>query len=75
MKKIKDKHGYKGRDLFLKIFYHIRYKYYALQNMTKHLSLDFDLIIIGKDEMDRVELLDSLEVIYLNKDSRKVISW
>ena len=75
MKKIKDKHGYKGRDLFTKIFYHIRYKYYALQNMTKHLSLDFDLIIIGKDEKDRVELLDSLEVIYLNKGGRKVISW
>jgi len=40
--------------LFLiKIFYHIRYKYYQLQNFIKHFRL-------GKEE-DRLQLIDSID--------------
>ena len=42
------------RRIFIKIFYHIRYKYYQLQNFIKYFRL-------GKEEEDRLQLIDSID--------------
>ena len=42
------------RRIFIKIFYHIRYKYYQLQNFIKYFPL-------GKGEEDRLQLIDSID--------------
>ena len=41
------------KRIFIKIFYHIRYKYYQFKNLIKHFSL-------GKEEEDRLQLIDSI---------------
>ena len=41
------------KQLFIKIFYHIRYKYYQIQNLVKQFPL-------GKGEEDRLQLIDSI---------------
>ena len=42
------------KRIFIKIFYHIRYKYYQLKNSIKHFPL-------GKDEENRLKLIDSID--------------
>ena len=42
-----------AKQILIKIFYHIRYKYYQLQNFIKHSPL-------GKEE-DRLQLIDSID--------------
>ena len=42
------------KRIFIKIFYHIRYKYYQFKNLIKHFPL-------GKEEEDRLQLIDSIE--------------
>ena len=42
------------KRIFIKIFYHIRYKYYQLKNLMKHFPL-------GKDEESRLKLIDSID--------------
>ena len=51
------------KRIFIKIFYHIRYKYYQLQNFIKHFPL-------GKGEEDRLQLIDSMDKLR-NKDRIK----
>ena len=41
------------KRIFIKIFYHIRYKYYQFKNLIKHFPL-------GKGEEDRLQLIDSI---------------
>ena len=48
------------RQIFIKIFYHIRYKSYQLQNLIKHFPL-------GKEEEDRLQLIDSIEKLIKEK--------
>ena len=48
------------RRIFIKIFYHIRYKYYQLQNFIKHFPL-------GKEEEDRLQLIDSIDKLIKKK--------
>ena len=43
-----------AKQILIKIFYHIRYKYYQLQNFIKHFPL-------GKEEEDRLQLIDSID--------------
>ena len=42
-----------AKQILIKIFYHIRYKYYQLQNFIKYFRL-------GKEE-DRLQLIDSID--------------
>jgi len=42
------------KRIFIKIFYHIRYKYYQFQNFIKYFRL-------GKEEEDRLQLIDSID--------------
>ena len=42
------------KRIFIKIFYHIRYKYYQLKNLITYFSL-------GKDEENRLKLIDSID--------------
>jgi hypothetical protein len=42
------------KRIFIKIFYHTRYKYYQLKNSIKHFPL-------GKDEENRLKLIDSID--------------
>ena len=51
------------KRIFIKIFYHIRYKYYQFQNLIKHFPL-------GKGEEDRLQLIDSIDKLS-NKDRIK----
>ena len=53
----------KVKQIFIKIFYHIRYKYYQFQNLINHFPL-------GKGEVDRLELIDSIDKLR-NKDRIK----
>ena len=51
------------KRIFIKIFYHIRYKYYQFQNFIKHFRL-------GKEEEDRLQLIDSIDKL-MNKERIK----
>ena len=51
------------KRIFIKIFFHIRYKYYQFQNLINHFPL-------GKGEVDRLELIDSIDKLR-NKDRIK----
>jgi len=42
------------KRIFIKTFYHMRYKYYQLKNLTKYFPL-------GKDEENRLKLIDSID--------------
>ena len=48
------------KRIFIKIFYHIRYKYYQLQNFIKYFRL-------GKEEEDRLQLIDSIDKLIKEK--------
>ena len=52
------------RRIFIKIFYHIRYKYYQLQNFIKYFRL-------GKEEEDRLQLIDSIDKLIKSDCDRK----
>ena len=42
------------KRIFIKIFYHIRYKYYQFQNLIKHFPF-------SKGEENRLQLIDSID--------------
>ena len=42
------------KRIFIKIFYHIRYKCYPFNNLIKHFPP-------GKEEEDRLQLIDSID--------------
>ena len=42
------------KRIFIKLFYHIRYKYYQLKNLIKYFPL-------GKGEEDRLKLIDNID--------------
>jgi len=49
------------KRIFIKIFYHIRYKHYQLKNLIKHFPL-------GKEEEeDRLQLIDSIDKLIKEK--------
>ena len=52
------------KRIFIKIFYHIRYKYYQFQNLIKHFPL-------GKEEEDRLQLIDSIDKLIKSDWDRK----
>ena len=52
-----------AKQILIKIFYHIRYKYYQLQNFIKHFRL-------GKEE-DRLQLIDSIDKLIKSDWDRK----
>ena len=53
-----------AKQILIKIFYHIRYKYYQLQNFIKHFPL-------GKEEEDRLQLIDSIDKLIKSDWDRK----
>ena len=53
----------KVKRIFIKIFYHIRYKYYQFKNLIKYFPL-------GKDEENRLKLIDSIDKL-ANKNKVK----
>ena len=52
------------KRIFIKIFYHIRYKYYQFKNLIKHFPL-------GKEEEDRLQLIDSIDKLIKSDWDRK----
>jgi len=52
------------KRIFIKIFYHIRYKYYQLKNLIKYFPL-------GKGEEDRLKLIDSIDKLIKSDWDRK----
>ena len=54
----------KVKRIFIKIFYHIRYKYYQFQNLIKHFPH-------GKDEESRLKLIDSIDKLANKKKIKR----
>ena len=52
------------KRFFVKIFYHIRYKYYQFKNLIKYFPL-------GKGEEDRLQLIDSIDKLIKSDWDRK----
>jgi len=52
------------KRIFIKIFYHIRYKYYQFKKLIKHFPL-------GKEEEDRLQLIDSIDKLIKSDWDRK----
>jgi len=52
------------KRIFIKIFYHMRYKHYQLKNLIKHFPL-------GKEEEDRLQLIDSIDKLIKSDWDRK----
>lgn len=52
------------KRIFIKIFYHIRYKYYQFKNLIKYFPL-------GKEEEDRLQLIDSIDKLIKSDWDRK----
>ena len=52
------------KRIFIKTFYHIRYKYYQLKNLIKYFPL-------GKGEEDRLKLIDSIDKLIKSDLDRK----
>ena len=52
------------KRIFIKIFYHIRYKYYQFKNLIKYFPL-------GKGEEDRLKLIDSIDKLIKSDWDRK----
>ena len=52
------------KRIFIKIFYHIRYKYYQFKNLIKNFPL-------GKEEEDRLRLIDSIDKLIKSDWDRK----
>ena len=53
----------KVKRIYIKIFYHIRYKYYQFENLIKYFPH-------GKDEESRLKLIDSIDKL-ANKNKFK----
>ena len=52
------------KRIIIKIFYHIRYKYYQFKNLIKYFPL-------GKEEEDRLKLIDSIDQLIKSDWDRK----
>jgi hypothetical protein len=52
------------KRIFIKIFYQTRYKYYQFKNLIKYFPL-------GKDEDNRLELIDSIDKLVNKLDVAK----
>ena len=52
------------KRIFIKIFYHIRYKYYQFEKLIKYFRL-------GKEEEDRLQLIDSIDKLIKSDWDRK----
>ena len=52
------------KRIFIKIFYQTRYKYYQFKNLIKHFPL-------GKDEENRLKLIDSIDKLIKKLDVAK----
>ena len=52
------------KRIFIKIFYHIRYKYYQFKNFIKQFPL-------GKEEEDRLQLINSIDKLIKSDWDRK----
>ena len=52
------------KQIFIKIFYHMRYKYYQFRNLIKYFPL-------GKEEEDRLKLIDSIDQLIKSDWDRK----